>query len=90
MCVCCIDGIYLCLRVCVAISVSDFLWFSVLPELTNSLWAEPAGRSWSVQARQLFAAPWTLHKHVNTLFSLMGRGTIPEAHSAACLCKALP
>lgn len=77
--------VYFC--VYVAISLSDFLWFTILPQLTT-VRVEPAGRSWSAQARQLFAAPWTLHKHAGTVCSLMGKGTIPEAHSATYLCKA--
>lgn len=38
--------VYFC--VYVAISLSDFLWFTILPQLTT-VRMEPAGRSWSAQ-----------------------------------------
>lgn len=48
------------------ISVYDFVWFIVLLGLSNRLKAEPAERSWSVQARCDFAAPQVVYKPADT------------------------
>lgn len=80
-----VHGWYIFISACVyvCISVSDFVWFTVLPGLSNRLQAEPAGRSQSVQARLDFAAPWMVHTRADTVCSLMGSTTSSGAHNAS-------
>jgi len=70
--------VYVYILVCVCISISDLVWFTVLPGLSNRLQAEPAGRSWLVQARLDFAAPQTVHTHTDTVCFRMEAGQAQE------------